>query len=125
MPKLMFKFFEFLLAEWNGQADLILSNQETILQNQIQQKELLMAIKDQVVQLAQRIDAATNTLAGSIQKVGAIIAELQARIKEGTITPEELTASLDPVAVNLEAVSKSLEAICAGGTTEVPATEPL
>jgi len=84
-----------------------------------------MGIKEDLAAFATAVDAVTNQIAANVTAVSAKISDLQAQLANGTLSPAELSAALDPVKTHLQTVSDSLAAVAAGGTTEVPPVEPL
>jgi hypothetical protein len=103
----------------------ILADQQTIISNQQQLKELFMAVKDDLAAFAAQVDAVTNTIGANVSVVAQKISDLQAQISAGTLSPAELSAALNPVKAHLQTVSDSLAAVASGGTVVIPPVEPL
>lgn len=107
----------------------ILSNQQDLKTSINQLKELVMSARDDVLAavtaFATDIDAVTNTIGTNVQVVAQKIADLQAQIAAGNVTPADISAALDPIKSHLAAQSDALAAVASGGTTNVPPVEPL
>jgi len=61
-------------------------------------------VKNLLIQFAQRIDIATNEIA-------ALIQNLRDDLANGKITPEEMSASLEPLVARLEAMGKDTNVV--------------
>jgi uncharacterized phage infection (PIP) family protein YhgE len=105
----------------------IIANQRTILLQQAEIKETIMAVKQTAEALAAQVNAFSNALATAVATIAQQLADLNARLVDAS-TPEEVEAIMAVPLANLGAVTGSLVALAAGNqpvVPDVPPVEPL
>jgi predicted metal-dependent hydrolase len=124
------KMLDHLLLD-NVMWGKLAANDQQIVETQKQLKELLMTTLETLQTYAKKLDDYSNAEAASLDALKTLITNLQAQIAAGTITPEQISAALDPVVAHIGAVSDNMAALAAGGSaatplpTPVPSPEPL
>jgi hypothetical protein len=93
--------------------------------NQSDIKELIMTTLETLQTYAKKLDDYSNAEAASLDALKTMITDLQAKIAEGSITPAQISAALDPVVEHIGAVSDNMAALAAGGSATAPLPDPV